>query len=64
MRQSRASFLRTRLLLDTSEESEQTNTRDLDDLETDTGDITLGLTPGQVRRQRKMAISTRTFKTR
>lgn len=37
-------FLRTRLLLLLLPESKQGDTRDLDDLETDTGNITLGLT--------------------
>ena len=36
--------LRTGLLLLAEEKSPQTDTRDLDDLETNTGDITLGLT--------------------
>ena len=36
--------LRTGLLLLLLPQSEQTNTGDLDDLETDTGNITLGLT--------------------
>lgn len=62
-RQSEANCLRTGLLLLAEEESPQADTRDLDDLETNTGDITLGLTSTTETRDEHLVVLVNKVKT-